>query len=65
MSEEVSGHGSFSSSMSATPDQMDLSRSPSVDGDLVRMENQLDTWCLDMKRNILVSFLSFSTIDHF
>ena len=31
--------------------------SPTIDADLVRMESQLDSWCLDMKRNILVSDL--------
>ena len=50
---------SLTSSQSATPDHsMDSPRviSPTVDADLVRMESQLDSWCLDMKRNILVSF---------
>ena len=48
---------SFVSSQSATPDHsVDSPRviSPAVDADLVRMESQLDSWCLDMKRNILV-----------
>lgn len=51
---------SLMSSQSETPNHsMDSPRfiSPTVDADLVRMESQLDSWCLDMKRNILVSDL--------
>lgn len=57
-SEVKESDNSFVSSQSATPDQMMLSDvvSPMVDGDLVRMETQLDSWCLDMKRNILAEF---------
>ena len=49
---------SFTSSQSGTLNHsMDSPRdiSPTVDADLIRMESQLDSWCLDMKRNILVS----------
>ncbi|XP_028402612.1 centrosomal protein POC5-like [Dendronephthya gigantea] len=51
---------SFTSSQSTTPDNSmnDSPRmiSPTVDTDLVRMESQLDSWCLDLKRNILAEF---------
>ena len=29
--------------------------SPVIDADLARMEALLDNWCLDLKRNVLVS----------
>ena len=42
----------------STASESDLSSntvtSPSVDQDLARMEANLDNWCLDLKRNILV-----------
>ena len=31
--------------------------SPVIDADLARMEALLDNWCLDLKRNVLVSFI--------
>lgn len=35
------------------------SASPVIDADLARMEALLDNWCLDLKRNVLVSFALF------
>lgn len=58
---------SYTSSQSATPDgSINSPRmvSPTVDTDLVRMESQLDSWCLDLKRNILVSTRYFDIIDN-
>ncbi|XP_070536064.1 centrosomal protein POC5-like isoform X2 [Ptychodera flava] len=49
----------------ATPDESSLEddesvettvESPVVDGDIARMEGQLDNWCLDLKRNVLAEF---------
>lgn len=37
-------------------------RSHDVDPEMVRLESQLDGWCLDLKRNILVSVLPWSKI---
>lgn len=42
-------------------------RSPGIDADLARMEALLDSWCLDLKRNVLVNitlkikYLSYKT----
>uniref|UniRef100_A0ABM0GQ62 Centrosomal protein POC5 n=1 Tax=Saccoglossus kowalevskii TaxID=10224 RepID=A0ABM0GQ62_SACKO len=43
---------------STDSDQSSLSipESPVVDGDVVRMEAQLDNWCLDLKRDVLAEF---------
>ncbi|XP_077993246.1 centrosomal protein POC5-like [Glandiceps talaboti] len=30
--------------------------SPTLDGDIARMEGQLDNWCLDLKRSVLAEF---------
>lgn len=32
----------------------DVIKAPGVDPEMVRLETQLDTWCLDLKRNIMV-----------
>ena len=31
-----------------------------VNPEVVRLETQMDTWCLDLKRNVLVKFAGFS-----
>ena len=38
-------------------------QSPSIDADLSRLENQMNSWSLDFKRNILVCLNSFPTGD--
>jgi len=36
---------------------MNGQESPTIDADLARMEALLDSWCLDLKRNVLVNNL--------
>lgn len=47
-------HESSSGSPEESPDTPP-SASPVIDADLARMEALLDNWCLDLKRNVLVS----------
>lgn len=47
-------HESSSGSPEESPDTPP-SASPVIDADLARMEVLLDNWCLDLKRNVLVS----------
>ncbi len=37
-------------------DSDEVIKTPVVDPETVRLETQLDTWCLDLKRNIMVGF---------
>lgn len=48
--EQESSSGSPEESPDTPP-----SASPVIDADLARMEVLLDNWCLDLKRNVLVS----------
>ena len=49
-------HGSSSSSRSPVESPASpVPTSPVIDADLARMEALLDNWCLDLKRNVLVS----------
>ena len=36
-------------------DSEDIIQPPGMDPEMARLETQLDTWCLDLKRNVLVS----------
>ena len=49
-------HESSSGSPEESPDTPP-SASPVIDADLARMEALLDNWCLDLKRNVLVSLV--------
>lgn len=42
------------SSEQSTESPMNGQSSPTIDADLARMEALLDSWCLDLKRNVLV-----------
>ena len=48
-------HESFSSRSPEESPGTTPSASPVIDADLARMEALLDNWCLDLKRNVLVS----------
>ena len=47
---------SSSHSPEESPGTPPASASPVIDADLARMEALLDNWCLDLKRNVLVSY---------
>ena len=56
-------HESLSSrSSEESPAGTPPSTSPVIDADLARMEALLDNWCLDLKRNVLVSFFEILCI---
>ena len=38
--------------------KMDTDKQTSSDCELIRLSDQLDKWCTDLKRNVLVSVLS-------
>lgn len=48
---------SFSTDSEVPEDVRHLIFSTTIDPDLGRMENLLDQWCTDLKRNVLVSSL--------
>ena len=52
---EIEGKSLSSHSSEESPGTPPAPASPVIDADLARMEALLDNWCLDLKRNVLVS----------
>ena len=45
---------SSSESHDLSHDSEEVVQTPTLDPEMARLENQLDAWCLDLKRNVLV-----------
>lgn len=62
--DKETSHMSHASQRTVELEETDYTFTATVDQDVTKMENLMDQWCLDLKRNVMVGFVGIQFVPY-